>query len=349
MRNFENHQRINRPWPGDDLEYLGSCPLCGSDQRSVLYEGLQDRVFFCAPGSWTMHCCDGCGCAYLDPRPTPESIKRAYEQYYTHEIKAPKWSANPLKLTKRAVRNGYLNRKWGASLSPSLNIFGILLPKYFQRIIDEGVMRNLPRPANGGRLLDAGCGNGQFLSLAQNAGWRITGFDLDPKAVETARSRCPDVRLGGFETVQQERDLYDAITVSNVIEHVYQPKELLTNCYRLLKAGGYFWIITPNVGSYGHSEFKSDWRGLEPPRHLQLLSWNLLQRLLEEAGFKKVTRAFWQPEYLSSYISSKAIKLNAEREKIKLACMDRIKCYYVELNNRIDHTRREFITLNATK
>ena len=235
--------------------------------------------------------------------PLRKSITRAYEQYYTHEIKAPKWSANPLKLTKRAVRNGYLNRKWGASLSPSLNIFGMLLPKYFQKIIDEGVMRNLPRPANGGRLLDAGCGNGQFLSLAQNAGWRITGFDLDPKAVETARSRCSDVRLGGFETVQQERDLYDAITVSNVIEHVYQPKELLTNCYRLLKAGGYFWIITPNVGSYGHSEFKSDWRGLEPPRHLQLLSWNLLQRLLEEAGFKKVTRAFWQPEYLSSYIS----------------------------------------------
>jgi 2-polyprenyl-3-methyl-5-hydroxy-6-metoxy-1,4-benzoquinol methylase len=349
MINFESHHIINQPWPEDDLEYLGSCPLCGSDQRSVLHEGLRDRVFFCAPGSWTLHCCEGCGCAYLDPRPTPESIARAYEQYYTHEIEAQKWSVSLLKLTKKAVRNGYLNRKWGTSLSPSLNIPGMLVPKYFKSIIDGGVMRHLPRPANGGRLLDVGCGNGQFLSLAQNAGWRITGFDLDPRAVEIAHSRCVDVRLGGFETVQQENDFFDAITVSHVIEHVYNPKELLSNCYRLLRPGGYFWITTPNVDSYGHSKFKRDWRGLEPPRHLQLLSWTVLQRLLEEAGFVQVTMTFWQPEYLGIYISSKAIKYNAERGKIKPKCMDRIMSYFVELNNRNNHTRREFITLHATK
>jgi 2-polyprenyl-3-methyl-5-hydroxy-6-metoxy-1,4-benzoquinol methylase len=346
MSHFENHHIINQPWPRDYLEYLDSCPLCGSYQRSVLYEGLRDRVFFCAPGSWTLHCCEGCGCAYLDPRPTPESIARAYEQYYTHEVEA---SVGLLEQAKIAVRNGYLNSKWGTSLSPSLNILGMFLPNYFKSIIDEGVMRHLPRPANGGRLLDAGCGDGQFLSLAQNAGWRTTGFDRDPKAVESARIRCPDIRLGGFETVLQERDCYDAITVSHVIEHVYHPKELLSDCYRLLKPGGFFWIETPNVDSYGHSEFKGDWRGLEPPRHLQLLSWNQLHRLLEEAGFDQATQAFWQPEYLSIYISSKAIKCNVERKKMKTTCMDRIKSYFVELNNRIDHTKREFITFYATK
>ena len=287
MSHTENHYIINQPWPVNDLEYLGSCPLCSSDQRSVLHEGLRDRVSFCAPGSWTFHCCEGCGCAYLDPRPTPESMARAYEQYHTHESESHERRTlsliSLLERTKIAVRNGYLNRKWGTSTLPSLNILGMLLPKYFKAIIDEGVMRHLPRPASGGRLLDAGCGNGQFLSLAQNAGWRITGFDLDPKAVETARSRCPDIRLGGFETVQQERDCFDAITVSHVIEHVYRPKELLSNCYRLLKPSGYFWIETPNVDSYGHSEFRGDWRGLEPPRHLHLLSWKLLQRLLERS------------------------------------------------------------------
>jgi hypothetical protein len=75
----------------------------------------------------------------------------------------------------------------------------------------------------------------------------------------------------------------------------------------LLKPGGYFWIDTPNIDSHGHSEFGSDWRGLEPPRHLQLLSWELLRTMLDEAGFRHVAQACWRPEYLTVRCASKAI------------------------------------------
>ena len=349
MFNSESHHVINQPWPEVDLEYLGNCPLCGSVQRTILYEGLRDRAFFCAPGSWSLHRCGGCKCVYLDPRPTPESMCRAYEQYYTHQIEDQKVPGSLLKLTRRAIKNGYLNRKWGTNLSPSSQILGILLPKYLKAFIDEELMRHLPRPAGGRSLLDVGCGSGQFLSIAQNAGWRVTGFDPDLKAVETARSRGLNVCLGGFETLPQKCDYFDAITVSHVIEHAYNPKELLANCYRLLKPGGYFWIETPNIDSYGHSEFKSDWRGLESPRHLQLLSWMLLQRMLEDAGFIQVTQAFWRPKYLVINCASKAIKLGAEPGSLKLSFLDRSKSLFVEFRNRIDHTRREYITLHATK
>ena len=149
MSNFENHHIINQPWPEDDLEYLGSCPLCGTVQRTVLYEGLRDRVFFCAPGAWTLHRCDGCSCAYLDPRPTPESMGRAYERYCTHEIEDQKVPVSLLKRIKQAVKNGYLNRKWDTSLSPASQILGMLLPKSIKAVLDGGVMRHLPRPAGG--------------------------------------------------------------------------------------------------------------------------------------------------------------------------------------------------------
>lgn len=349
MSDSERHNIINQPWPETDLEYLGSCPLCGSVRRTLLYEGLRDRVFFCAPGSWTLHTCGGCNSAYLDPRPIPESMGRAYEQYYTHETEDQKAPASLLKRIKQIAINGYLNRKWETSLSPASQILGMLLPKSIKACFDENAMRHLPRPSGGRALLDVGCGNGQFLALAFSAGWRVTGFDLDPKVVNKARCRGLDVRLGSFETLQQARDCFDAITVSHVIEHVYNPKEFIANCYRLLKTGGYFWIETPNVNSYGHSEFKGDWRGLEPPRHLQLVSWNLLQFMLYEAGFNHVAPAFWYPIYPLMNYASKAIKFNEEPRRMKPTCFDIIKNQFVELRNRVDHTRREFITLHATK
>jgi 2-polyprenyl-3-methyl-5-hydroxy-6-metoxy-1,4-benzoquinol methylase len=349
LSNIERHNIINQPWPEADLEYLGSCPLCGSVQRTLLYEGLRDRAFFCAPGSWTLHRCDGCNSAYLDPRPIPESVSRAYENYYTHETEDQKAPASLLKQIKQIVKNGYLNRKWDTSLSPASQILGMFLPKYNKAVFDECVMRHLPRPSSGRALLDVGCGNGQFLALAFSAGWRVTGFDLDPKAVNNARFRGLDVRLGGFETLPQAIDCFDAITVSHVIEHVYNPKELIANCYRLLKPGGYFWIETPNINSYGHSEFKGDWLGLDPPRHLQLVPWNLLKDMLLEAGFNHVALASWRPIYLTMNCASKAIKFNEEPSKMKLTFSDIIKNLFIEKKNRVDHTRREHITLHATK
>ncbi|MBN6743213.1 hypothetical protein JKG47_22615 [Acidithiobacillus sp. MC6.1] len=42
----------NETWPADGLERVERCPICGEADRSLLYEGLTDKVFFCAPGQW---------------------------------------------------------------------------------------------------------------------------------------------------------------------------------------------------------------------------------------------------------------------------------------------------------
>ncbi|MDQ3823220.1 MAG: class I SAM-dependent methyltransferase, partial [Actinomycetota bacterium] len=65
-----------------ETEPVPACPVCGDGRRGVLHAGLVDRLYG-APGRWTLHRCAGCGAAYLDPRPTPESIAAAYERYYT--------------------------------------------------------------------------------------------------------------------------------------------------------------------------------------------------------------------------------------------------------------------------
>ncbi len=49
-------------------------------------------------------------------------------------------------------------------------------------------------------------------------------------------------------------------------------------------------LITPNARSLGHQRFGATWRGLEPPRHLQIFTLSSLKRIVGEFGFK-ITRA----------------------------------------------------------
>jgi SAM-dependent methyltransferase len=210
-------------------------------------------------------------------------------------------------------------------------------------------MRHLPRPANGRRLLDVGCGSGEFLSYARSAGWRVTGFDLDPKAVESARLQGLDVHLGGIETLAGEVDAFDAITASHVIEHVYNPKGLLANCHRLLKPGGYFWIETPNIDSRGHKEFKEDWLDLDPPRHLTIHTWQSMRKLLAEAGFSEIHPLDWRPEYELRYHACAAIRRGEDPRLVRSTLAGRLIGRSVALQDRKDFTQWEFVTLTATK
>jgi len=86
---LENPGLADEAWPEDGLERVGRCPLCASSSRSVRHTDLSDRLFRAAPGRWTLHDCAGCGGAYVDPRPTRETIGLAYRSYYTHDDEAP--------------------------------------------------------------------------------------------------------------------------------------------------------------------------------------------------------------------------------------------------------------------
>src|SRR5436190_282800 len=76
-------------WPTEDLEELDGCPVCSDPRRALLHDGLEDRIFGAAPGRWQLWRCQGCGCAYVDPRPTRESIGVAYGRYFARHVEEP--------------------------------------------------------------------------------------------------------------------------------------------------------------------------------------------------------------------------------------------------------------------
>jgi len=198
--------------------------------------------------------------------PLSEDLLLAYRNYYTHGVST--------------TESGVAKRAYRLAAGTLLRLSGVLSER---RRVDGMFVENL-RP---GLLLDVGCGQGHFLARMVKAGWRGVGVDFDADAVEAAKNAYAlDVRVGGLETLSANREGFDVITASHVIEHVENPSEFLSGCRRLLRPEGQLIIRTPNVASYGHRKYGGAWRGLEPPRHLCLFTMDGLRLLSNSAGFE---------------------------------------------------------------
>ncbi len=350
MQNKTNVLDTYLEWPVDGLESVPNCPICGSDARELLHENLTDQVFFCAPGKWNMYRCKTCTSAYLDPRPTSETISLAYQRYYTHDKASGFSSLSFLGKLRRRLANGYRNYRYGTRDYPA-SILGIIVASLMlngRAIIDAG-MRHLPKENTKKWLLDLGCGNGEFLLRARSAGWDVVGTDFDSKAVETARCQGLDVRLGGVEGLDSSIAEFDVITMAHVIEHVHHPLEVLQACYRLLKPGGFLWIETPNIASEGHQLFGASWRGLEPPRHLVIFTLDSMLNALGVAGFSEVKIQPYRPLCDAIFSASKAIAEGIDPYSVPRQAVSSDIVKNAERIAKRSPDRREFITVKAWK
>ncbi len=343
---------INQPWPENGIENVDKCPVCRSLDKVLLYDGLKDRVFFCAPGEWKLWRCKSCSSAYLDPRPTKETIGLAYRHYFTHEttFNKPIKELSLWKRFRRTLANGYRNYKSGSNLHPASKI-GIALTLFpDQRHILDSSLRGIEKsnPVNQ-RLLDIGCGNGDFLYFAKSTGREVVGIDLDEEAVSVARKNGLDVRLGNIDVLNPEKEKFDIITIGHVIEHVHDPLYLLRKCYGLLNKSGYVWIDTPNIDSEGHRIYGRNWGDLDPPRHLALFSYNSLRNVLRDAGFSKIQDQPYRPLCKDTFQSSEAI-LKREDPYNKLYHFSnelRLNIKKAKIVSRYEPVKREYITIKA--
>lgn len=273
-------------WKENELEFLGCCPVCASSERILKYEEVPDLRTHTI-GEWNYYHCVGCGVLYLDPRPVEIHIGHLYENYYTHSVPEERERESRLDRIAFGLRNDYLNKKYGYQYKPALSgghFLMHLLPPWL-RLEWDHFARNLPKSELGKkRLLDVGCGNGQFLVAVRSAGWHVTGVDFDQVAVHTAQEQGVDARLGSLAEQHFPNCSFDVVTMSHMIEHVHNPKALVTECARVLKPGGMLWIVTPNNASIIHMKFKKCWYDL-CPHHLILFNSSSLKKILESCNF----------------------------------------------------------------
>ena len=251
------------------------CLVCAS-QGDLLYENLEDYLFK-ATGKWKMKRCANaeCGLCWLDPVAIEADIQYLYANYYTHGERAS------VSWFRAKARSFLLGAYELAKLLPS-RVLGLSQER---RQISHMFLEGL----HPGRVLDVGCGTGDFLFRVHQLGWSVTGVDFDGEAIANAKARYGfDLLHSDLAGARFPDNSFDAVTMHHVIEHVPEPTALLSEANRVLKQGGRLVVTTPNVQSLGHSLFKDCWRGLEPPRHLQIFSLQALSNCARRASFKTV-------------------------------------------------------------
>ena len=103
-------------------------------------------------------------------------------------------------------------------------------------------------PPNGRTLLEVGCGMGTFLADARDAGWQVSGLEINPEFPEFCRRELhiDDVRTGVIADPPFPEAGFDIIAMLDVLEHMYDPVLSVKQCARMLKPGGLLVVKSPN-------------------------------------------------------------------------------------------------------
>jgi len=171
----------------------------------------------------------------------------------------------------------------------------------------------------GKKLLDIGCGMGQFLLLAKNAGAEVFGHDISKEAVQFVEShfgiKVFDCQI---KDIIKTTGTFDIIVMNDVIEHLIYPLQVLSDIRDVLSENGMLLIHTPNGGQakYRLSEPIS-WTGFNVDlEHLQYFSACTVAQFSTKLGFIiEHLETFGYPSYTSYNDMPETVQQGIEQKR----------------------------------
>ncbi len=150
-----------------------------------------------------------------------------------------------------------------------------------------------------GRLLDAGCGDGYFMTAMERLGWSVSGIERDAGSCAHARALGHDVAEGSFEDLPAAPGVLDAITMWGVLQLSADPAQSLERASRSLRPGGILAIGVSNFASLDRRVLGGRWWGLGLPRHLCHFEPQTIRRMLKNCGFDVVKVLMDSPRWVA--------------------------------------------------
>lgn len=139
-----------------------------------------------------------------------------------------------------------------------------------------------------GRVLDVGCGTGDFLKVCEQTGWTIAGVEPNEKARQVALSKTNLKNCYGSieELIDSNPESFDVITLWHVLEHIPNLADFIAKIKAVLKPNGVLIIAVPNFKSGDAQHYGSSWAAYDVPRHLWHFSQNSMEQIFSEFDMK---------------------------------------------------------------
>jgi len=138
------------------------------------------------------------------------------------------------------------------------------------------------------KILDVGCGTGDFLFTCKNNGWSVVGVEPNINAKSLAEIKLASSNSNPiFSKLEELEDIkLDVITLWHVLEHVPNLEKYISHLKSLLKPNGILVVAVPNYKSFDAKYYKNYWAAYDVPRHLWHFSKKSIQLLFERKKMK---------------------------------------------------------------
>ena len=247
------------------MPVLTNCNICHGSSHKVLHKKSALLDLCGIKKSLNMkseiYCvrCSNCGLSYLNPMPTFEELRQYYE--------------NDFDIISNRNNQSYLRG------SDYIKNQLVAFEKYVRR----------------GRLLDIGCGTGNFVFRARELGWEAYGVEVSKRYSDFLRY---ELRLNVVNTSVEEvnfsSNFFDAVILNHVLEHLCDPKSVLKKIHGFLKKKGILVLYMPNELESLYSKLMlEDFLFYFQPRdrptdHLYFFNKKTIQLLLRKTGYKVI-------------------------------------------------------------
>jgi 2-polyprenyl-3-methyl-5-hydroxy-6-metoxy-1,4-benzoquinol methylase len=141
------------------------------------------------------------------------------------------------------------------------------------------------------RLLDYGCGDASAVALAASLDFDAWGVEPSLSRAPSARSTAPRVRRSIAELAQAAGTGFDAVLLFQVLEHLVEPRRVLSELRAMLRPGGVLVVEVPDArGIDGPPTNFDQFRTVQPLEHVNAFTPATLTRICVAAGFTALPR-----------------------------------------------------------